>query len=302
MTSVAILGPGGVGGFLAAALWRSGSDVVVVAREETAAELNAHGISVQSVRLGDFTAKVTATPALERAVDVLFVATKAVGITPAVERIRAQPQLVVPLLNGLDHVALLREHFARVCAATIRIESARRRTGEIVQSSPFLRIDLAADDPVVAAHLPAVAALLEASGVPARLERSEAQALWSKLVRLNALALTTSATDRPIGFIRSDPEWRPVLEAALAEGADVARAEGAEIDAEDPLRELLDAHEALGSSMQRDIASGNVPELDAIAGSVLRAGARHGLELPVISRLARDVAARAGIDAPRTVG
>ncbi len=51
--------------------------------------------------------------------------------------------------------------------------------------------------------------------------------------------------------------------------------------------------------MQRDIAAGREPELDAIAGSVLRAAARHGLECPTIERLTGEVAARAGIAAPQ---
>src|SRR5437764_3353296 len=51
---IAILGAGGVGGLLAGALSRSGEDVVVIAREETAAHINAGGISVRSAHLGDF--------------------------------------------------------------------------------------------------------------------------------------------------------------------------------------------------------------------------------------------------------
>ena len=37
--------------------------------------------------------------------------------------------------------------------------------------------------------------------------------------------------------------------------------------------------------MQRDIAAGRAPELDAIPGAVLRAGARHGIACPTIERL-----------------
>jgi ketopantoate reductase len=47
--------------------------------------------------------------------------------------------------------------------------------------------------------------------------------------------------------------------------------------------------------MQRDIAAGREPELDAIAGSVLRAGRRHGIECPTIERLSDEIARRAGI-------
>jgi len=50
--------------------------------------------------------------------------------------------------------------------------------------------------------------------------------------------------------------------------------------------------------MQRDIAAGREPELDAIPGSVLRAGARHGLACPTIERLVTMIAERAGVPLP----
>ncbi len=302
MTTAAVLGPGGVGGLLAAVLSRAGTNVTVIAREATAERIAADGIQVQSVRLGSFRARPRARATLEEPAEILFVATKAVGLEGALQRIRSPPGLVVPLLNGLDHLALLRSRFdvETVCAGAIRVESDRRRTGEIVQTSPFLRIDLAADDTGLGQRLPPVAMLLKDAGIPARIGESEAAIMWGKLVRLNALALTTSVSDQPLGYIRTEPAWRAALEQAIAEGAAVARAEGAETDPSVPLGELLDAHEGLRSSMQRDIAAGREPELDAIAGSVLRAAARHGIPVPTIARLAAEVAARAGIDPPRT--
>jgi len=58
------------------------------------------------------------------------------------------------------------------------------------------------------------------------------------------------------------------------------------------LAEIEDAHAGLTTSMQRDVAAGRESELDAIAGSVLRAATRHGLECPAIERLAGRVAER----------
>ena len=55
--SIAILGPGGVGGLLAAALARAGTEATVVARESTAETIARDGIAVQSTVLGDFTAR-----------------------------------------------------------------------------------------------------------------------------------------------------------------------------------------------------------------------------------------------------
>jgi 2-dehydropantoate 2-reductase len=294
-----ILGPGGVGGFLAAALDRSGEAVTLVAREETAALIARDGIQLESARLGDFTAQPTATARLTESVDVLFVATKAAELEEALTRIEADPGVVVPLLNGLDHIAVLRERFgASAVAGTIRIEADRTAPGRIEQTSPYLRIDVASDDPAPRERLAALVGTLNKADVPARLVDGEANVLWSKLVRLNALALTTSAYDLPLGAIRDDPSRRAELEACVLESAAIARAEGAVPDTDATLAELDEAHAELGSSMRRDIAAGRTPELDAIAGAVLRAGARHGLPCPTIAGLTARVATRAGIPVP----
>src|SRR5690606_7471498 len=139
----------------------------------------------------------------------------------------------------------------------------------------LVRVDLASADPARRPQLKQLAAALERARVPTRVEADEAQVLWSKLVRLNALACTTSADDLPLGEIRDDPARGSVLEACVRETAAVANADGARIDPAATLAELDEAHATLGSSMRRDIAAGREPELDAIAGAVLRAGARH---------------------------
>jgi 2-dehydropantoate 2-reductase len=299
MTRIAVLGPGGVGGFLAAALSHAGEDVTVVGREPTVDRIAAGGIHLTSVLLGEFTARPATTAQLGDAVDVLFVATKATGLDAALARIHSEPALVVPLLNGLDHMLRLRERFASVAAGTIRIEADRREPGVVVQTSPAVRVELASDDPGMNPPLVRLAGTLEAAGVPALVGPGEAQILWSKLVRLTALACTTSASDQSIGFIRTDPEWRRTLEACVQEASAVANADGAQLDPAGPLRELEASHAELGSSMRREIAAGREPELDAIAGSVLRAGRRRGIECPTIERLSGEVAVRAGIARPQ---
>jgi 2-dehydropantoate 2-reductase len=143
------------------------------------------------------------------------------------------------------------------------------------------------------------AGILDAAGIPARAMISEADAMWGKLVRLSALALMTSAYDLPLGAIRLAPELRAELEACVREAAAVARADGAEVDPAAVMDELDEAHDELRSSMQRDIAAGVEPELDAIAGSVLRAAARHGVACPTVERVAARVAERLQPAAPR---
>jgi len=299
--TIAVLGPGGVGGLLAGALDRAGEAVLVVARELTAEAISARGLHVSSVGLGEFTAHPRAVASLEQPVDALIVATKADALEPALERIRAEPAIVLPLLNGLDHIAVLRRRFRpeSVLAGSIRVEADRPAPGVVVHTSPFLLVDMASRHASAREPMGSLAKALADAGVPARVLDSEAQVMWSKLVRLNALACTTSAYDKLLGEIRSTPELRRELEGAIEEGCAVGRAEGArDVDPAIAIAELDRAHDTLGSSMQRDIAAGRAPELDAIPGSVLRAAARHGLRCATIERLVGLIARRAGIPAP----
>jgi 2-dehydropantoate 2-reductase len=298
MLRIAVLGPGGVGGFVAGALVHAGADVTLIARPQTAATIAADGLHVTSALLGEFDVPVHIAENTASAVDCLIVATKAAGLDDALDRVAADaPALVVPLLNGIEHLETLRARFGseRVVAAVIRIESDRLSPGVIVQSSPGARIDIAAPPPTGTEPIvEALAAELRGAGLQVRLGASEPDVMWSKLARLCPLALTTTASDRPIGFVRTDPRWRSALTNAVTETIAVSVAEGAQLDAAETIAELDAAHPELGSSMQRDVRAGQAPELDAIAGAVLRAGARRELRCPTVQWLAEQVALRGG--------
>ena len=238
---------------MAAALTRAGEDVTVVARESTAEQIGRQGIDVSSALLGDFTARPLSTVALTEPVEILIVATKSTGLDAALTRIKVAPDV------GRAAAQRARSHGASCAGAWARGEWPRGRSGSspigrgsrlCLQSSPAVRVELAADDQSLTDAVHWLAATLRMAGIPAQVGDSEAHVLWSKLVRLNALACTTSAADSPIGLIRSDPEWRPLLEACIAETAAVANADGARIDGADLLAELDTAPAELGSSMQ----------------------------------------------------
>jgi 2-dehydropantoate 2-reductase len=303
-STIAILGPGGVGGLLAGALAKAGEEVIVVARESTAQVIAQRGIEVQSVTLGNFNARVSAVARLDESAPTLVVATKATGMQAALERVASTPEVVLPLLNGLDHLATLRERFGaeRVLAGTIRVEADRPQPAVVVHPSPFLYIEMASSRPELRERMEGLVRRFEAAGVPAAIGSSEAQVMWSKLVRLNALACVTSAYDTTLGEIVGTPELHEQFAGAIEEASAVARAEGADIEGAQAIAEFDYAHPSLGSSMQRDINAGRSPELDAIPGAVLRAAARHDLRCPTIERLVELIAARAGIKPPELAG
>jgi 2-dehydropantoate 2-reductase len=262
----AVLGGGGIGGLLAGALAHSGADVTLVMRESTRTSYDGR-LRIQSAVLGDFDVAVPASVELGEGADVLWVATKATQLEAAVQSARPEvvaDAFVIPLLNGIDHVALLRRRYANVVAATVRVESERVSQGVIRQKSPFLRVDMVGAAPAQEA--------LRKAGIECRSRDDELAVLWEKLVFLAPLALATTAFRAPIGDVRTDPLFLGCRD----EAARAAHAAGARVDA----ARVAALHEAapaqMQSSMEKDVAAGRPPELDAIAGPIERGGRAHG--------------------------
>lgn len=277
----AVLGAGGVGAFLGAALSRAGRDVLLVLREES---LTRYGgvVHVESALLGDFEAELPATSMLHTPVDVLWVTTKATQLADALERVRVDPRVVVPLLNGIDHVELLRRRFSddTVLAASIVIESERVEPGVVRQLSSFAIVRLAPGP-----EAERLRSELEAAGLTVSVGESEADVLWRKLAVLAPIALTTTLRGSALGGVIGDPAWRSRFERCIREVAATANAEGVAVDADAAVARTDGMPADLRSSMQKDREAGRPTEIDAIGGAVLHAAARHGLDTPTTREL-----------------
>jgi 2-dehydropantoate 2-reductase len=274
VTTVAVLGPGAVGGTLAVRLAAAGLDVVCVARSQTAARIRADGLTLQTPDAVE-QARPDVVERLEKTVDVLFVAVKAPGLDGALDRIDAEPATVVPLLNGLEHLDALRARFPRVLAGSVsRFEAWKVDLTTIRLTTPELVLGLATDVPPL--HVP---------GVTVTVGPGERELLWSKAVRLGPLAAATSASGLSVGPLRDDAAWRARLSGAIDEAVAVAGADGVRLEAAAQW-EIIDAMApSLTTSTARDVAAGRPSELDAVAGSIVRAGRRLGVETPLLEGL-----------------
>jgi 2-dehydropantoate 2-reductase len=259
-----------------------GTDVVLLMRPESLAGYSGR-LTIESAVLGDFEVDVPALSNLDRTVDVLWVATKATRLEAGLALVPAETvgdAVVIPLLNGVDHVRVLRSRHRNVVPGAIRVESERAGPGLIRQSSPFLRVELAGAEQA--------AGELSEAGIDCRVRGDELSLLWEKLIFLAPVALATTAFDAPLGAVREDERYLACQDEALA----VAAAEGAKID-EAALRKLqAAAPDEMRSSMQKDVAAGREPELEAIAGPILRGGSSHRIPVPATADLAALVASR----------
>ncbi|MGW3357352.1 ketopantoate reductase family protein [Streptomyces bungoensis] len=289
--TVAVLGPGGTGGLLAALLSRSGHRVICLAGETTAGTLRDSGIRVGSRRFGTFTAAVEADTELREPVDACLIAVKHTSLDAALTRVPPTAlgdALVVPLLNGVEHPTTLRARYRadRVAPAVIRVESTRVAPGVIEHGSDFVEVDLTGAT-APRPRLDALASALTTAGVTTRVLADEAAALWAKMAFLAPFALLTTRYALPLGEART--RHREELESLVAETTAVSRACGAPADPAQALARYDAFPPAAKSSMQRDAEAGRPLELDAIGGALLRAADRHGVPVPVTARLVREL-------------
>jgi 2-dehydropantoate 2-reductase len=279
--TVAVLGPGAVGGVLAVGFLKAGVRVVCIARPHTAELIRSEGLSL---RQGKNVQKVRpeVTTALQEPVELLLVTVKSPSLEDALERVDAPAAAVIPLLNGIEHMRTIRRRLpgSVVVGATIgRIEAYLERPATIIQPTPSVVMTVASDADA------ATVELLRRSGTEVRVDGSEAAVLWEKLARQAPVAAATAITQRPIGELRSDPEWRRRLKEAIAETCSVAGGDGVALSPEAEW-EIIDAMPPLlTSSTARDIAARRPSELDAITGAAVRAAHRLGVPAPVLEGL-----------------
>ena len=278
----AILGAGAIGGLLGASLASLGEDVTVVVRAESLSSFPKN-LALERPS-GTLTAPVKAVASLTAAVDVLWIATKTYQLETALQAVTESPGCIVPLLNGVDHIATLAARFGRerVVAATIAVEAEKLAPGKFIQRSPFIRLNLAASgEPLLGALVRRFGDL----GFTCQFIPNEQTLLWSKLCFLAPLALVTTAAGRNIGEIFADPAWKSKLTSTIREACAVAKASGAEVEAPQ-IQAIADALPApMRSSMQKDLAARRQLELDAIGGPIVRGGERYGIDVSTTKSL-----------------
>ncbi len=289
----AILGPGGVGGLIGACLARSGDSVTLVMRAESLAGYPEQ-LQLESP-FGNFSVPVARASEVPPA-DVLWITVKATQLEQALTALKHPESVkgIVPLLNGIDHVPLLRERYGadHIIPATIAGETERIAKGHIVHRSPFARLNVSSAG---RALLEGTIQHLQQMGFECHFIDHEPTLMWSKLVFLAAFALTTTASDKTTAKFLLIPAWRQLGLSCIREACTVAVADGAKIDADAVIASVMKMPGNMRSSMQKDVAQGKMPELDAIAGPILRGAQRHGIDVPATKKLVAEVERRAGL-------
>jgi 2-dehydropantoate 2-reductase len=287
--TAAVLGPGAVGGSLAVRLANAGVQVVCVAHPEAAGLIALAGLVVESPE-GTLTARVEVVEQLAKPVDILLVTVKAPALDDAVERVDPsaveRSGVVIPLLNGLEHMDVLKARFdGRVAAGSIsHFQAYRAGRVQIIEATPSPVITIASES-LSRSQVEQAADLLRRARIEVRVGQSEKRVLWHKLARIAPLAVATAVSGRAVGDLRADPEWRQKLDAAIVEACAVAEADGVSLRPAAQWAIIEEMADETTTSAARDVVAGRRSELDAILGGVLRAADRLDVPCPMLTEL-----------------
>ena len=276
MATIALIGPGAVGGVIAASLTQRGGHALTLCARRPLGEL-AVDLLGQPVT---FSPVVLTNPGQGRPVDWVLVATKAYDCAGAAAWFLGLvgPETRVAILqNGVEH----RERFAswlkpeQIVPVMVDIPAERPAPNRIVQRGPGKMVAPAGDDGARFVGLFAGTALNVTTAADFK------STVWRKLC-LNAPGAINALLLKPAGVFR-DAAVGELAKAMVRECMAVGRSEGAVLEDDLPEAILANCRAAPPDSMNSlhaDRAAGRPMEIDARNGAIVRFGRKHGIPTP----------------------
>jgi 2-dehydropantoate 2-reductase len=295
---VLVIGAGGVGGYFGGRLIESGADVTFLVRERRARQLAESGLVIKSA-VADATLPVRTLTSADpgQPFDLVILTCKSYDLGSAIEaatpHMAAGGGLVLPLLNGMAHIDVLRERFGRdrVLGGLCGIFATLSPAGEVVQMAglpprlSFGRFKDQIERTVLEEPAAAFAKICGGANFASKRIEPIEQGLWEKWVVLAAMAGGTCLMRGSVGSIVAGTDGKAIMEELIAESAAIARTAGYP-PAEEYLATARGILTAAGSdataSMLRDIRKGGPTEGDHIVGEMLRRARGFGVATPLL--------------------
>jgi len=301
---IAIMGSGGVGGYVGAWLQNSGQNVTFIARGAHLAALRRDGLRIEHPRLPLHLPEVAATddPASAGPVDLVIFAVKLFdteGALGMMAPLVGPATRVLTLQNGIDSVEMIRSRFppaAVVLGGVIYVSAVIDRPGVIRSPGGLHSIvaDRASGDAVMV-ELEQASAKLE--GLSVKLSDEATQVIWEKFVALASLSGATSLLRSRMGAILGNSETHAFQRQLVDEAIAVGIAHGVALRtglADDIMSKLAGMPASFRSSMAEDLERGNRLELRWLSGRVHELGLTHGVPTPAHTAVYRGLVLHEG--------
>ena len=289
---IAVLGAGGIGGYVGGRLAEAGHDVTLVARGRHLAAIRERGLRIESplgdARLDDV--KATEDIAGVGPVDVVVVAVKMPdlgAVAREIPRLVTAGTRVVTLQNGIDAKQMIGRHVdpAIIAQGVIYLAAYLKEPGVIITpgGKHQMLVDRLGGDRTMAGFFDAIdgAVALDVT----RVDDAD-RVVWGKFTAQASIAGVTSVTRLALGGLFASEEATGLLRTALDEAVAVAEAKGIAFDTDHAANAIaLYAKQpaAQSSSLLVDILAGKPTELEWLSGRVHQLGQELGVPTPTHS-------------------
>ena len=276
MPKIAVIGPGAIGGLIAAWLCQDDRNEVSVCVRTPIRHIHA------DTPYGSFEAhpKILAEPGQGEPVDWVLVATKSYDSDKATawfEGLCHDRTQVAILQNGVEHVERFSQYLPeeRILPIVVQCPSERTEPEKVCQRRPASLIA-----PNTEAG-EAFAELFSRTKIDILVENDFLTLAWRKLC-LNAAGAVMALTLIPAKVAHNEDAAK-IMQGIIKEGAAVARAEGANLDDSVVDFVISTYQKAPGdsvNSLHADRVTGRPTEIDLRNGVIVRLGKKHGIATP----------------------
>ncbi|MBI5475489.1 MAG: 2-dehydropantoate 2-reductase [Ignavibacteriales bacterium] len=286
---IAIIGTGGVGGYLGAKLWKAGNDVIFVARGNHLIAMQQNGLRLESPE-GSFTVKSTFTNNLAgfAPFDLIIIGVKSFDteqVAKLVLPVLKDDTIVLSIQNGVENKNILERSLGNkyIIPAVAYIISTIASPGIILHEGGTGKFKFGESDGTVSDRCLLLKRLFEDAGINGEPIENIETALWWKWIFICGIGGMTAYARKSIGEILADPDLKSMLKYVVHEAASIARAR--KIDPFDAIEEKVSAHYqrlpySTKSSMHYDVTHSKRVEVEALNGAAVRFGKELKIPTP----------------------
>jgi 2-dehydropantoate 2-reductase len=285
---IAVVGSGGMGGYLGGRLAQAGRDVTFIARGQHLQTIRHNGLQVQSPA-GSFVikpAKATNDPAEVGPVDLILLCVKSYDVLEATQMM--QPMVgaqtaIIPVQNGIDHIETLGAILdaAHVMGGVGRISAHVASPGVIQHNESPGILEFGELSGGLTTRCETIKQTLAVDGFEVFARPNIAERMWWKFAGMcgGGVFCVTRGSRRLVWI----PEVRELCRQTIAEVVAVARAKGIPLSDSVPDEKvrLWDNHSEFKPSMLVDLERNRRLELEVLNGAVSRFGKALGMPTPV---------------------
>jgi 2-dehydropantoate 2-reductase len=286
---VCVVGAGGTGGLLAAALRRAGVAVSLLVTERHLTAIRRNGLALIAPD-GRFSVEIQAEldPRAIGACDVVVVTAKmwaVEALAPTLRPLLRENTVVIPVQNGIDAPGILAKALGweHVVYGSAAMNAAIEEPGVIRQRNPNYGITVAEAQGRESARLLKVKETFGAAGISVEIGTDGPALLWDKFMGLVANSSLCALLRSPMGVVQQDDDCWSLYAAVFNEVVAAGRAAGISIPAEKAGARLARARTSppmVMPSMAVDLVAGNRLEYPWLGGRVRELGREHGIPTP----------------------